>query len=99
MSGSLHKPRLLAGALVLLALLYRAMVPVGSIPSGQMPFALKICPEGLPTPHAAHHGAGHSHVESCAFASLPGDAPHSHEVGPLALPLAVVAVGPHVAAP
>ena len=83
--------RVLAGAVLLLALLFRAAVPVGFMPSGEGPFALKICPDGLPNAHLAHshHGEGHSHFESCPFGSVPAAGPISHDLGVAALPLAV----------
>jgi hypothetical protein len=83
--------RTLAGAVLLLALLFRAAVPVGFMPSGEGPFALKICPDGLPNAHSAHlhHGDGHGHFESCPFGSVPAAGPISHDLGVAALPLAV----------
>ena len=82
--------RALAGALLLLALLFRAAVPVGFMPSGEGPFALKICPDGLPNAHAAHlhHGEGHGHFESCPFGSAPAAGPISDDFGIAAPPLA-----------
>ena len=76
--------RLGIGAVLLLALLFRATVPVGFMPSGEAPFALKICPDGMPSQaHGAHlhHGAAHGHFESCPFGSAPANGPVSASLG------------------
>jgi hypothetical protein len=88
---SIRARRALAGAVLMLALLFRAAVPVGFMPSGEGPFALKICPDGLPNAHSAHlhHGDGHGHFDSCPFGSVPAAGPISHDLGVAALPLAV----------
>jgi hypothetical protein len=90
MIATLGKSRqALAGAVLLLVLLFRAAVPVGFMPSGDGPFALKICPDGLPNAHAhLHHGDGHGHFESCPFGSVPAAGPISHDLGVAALPVA-----------
>src|SRR5438477_142895 len=107
--GMTRAPRnvrtLTAGVVLLLALLFRATVPVGFMPSGEAPFALQICPEGMPSgAHAAHlhHGDSHGHFEHCPFGSVPGAAPVSHALGIVALPpaaseAAAVPEGPRLA--
>jgi hypothetical protein len=83
--------------LLLLALLFRATVPVGFMPSGEGPFALQICPEGMPSgihaPHL-HHGGSHGHFEHCPFGSLPGAGPLSHAFGIASLPPAAPPAAP-----
>jgi hypothetical protein len=103
MASRSHKARTLAaGALLLLALLFRATVPVGFMPSGEGPFALQICPEGMPSgAHAEHlhHGANHGHFEHCPFGSVPGAGPVSHAFGIAALPPAAPEVVSEFSAP
>jgi len=66
------KCALLAGVL-LVALFFQAMIPVGFMPAADGTFALKICP------HDSNHlSGGHSHVEFCPFGALPGAAPLPH---------------------
>jgi hypothetical protein len=92
-----RKRRRISAVLLLLALLFRAYVPVGFMPSAGS-FALEICPDGLPVaPHAHHHDDSHpaSHgahlaFQHCPFGAVPGAAPALHLAlalpGPEALP-------------
>jgi hypothetical protein len=85
---------LITGAL-LLALAFRAWVPVGFMPAPGSLFSLEICPEGFPAQMVSHHAHDHSgrhtHFECCPFGSAPAAAPISQVAavlpnGPLASP-------------
>ena len=71
-------------SLLLVALLFRAYVPVGFMPASGTPFLLQLCPATYPVPmpaHAGHHHSGtHSHFENCPFGSAPAAGPISHIV-------------------
>jgi hypothetical protein len=66
------KCALFAGVL-LVALFFQAMIPVGFMPAADGSFALQICPHD-----SNHHAGGHSHVEFCPFGASPGAAPLPH---------------------
>jgi len=80
-----HSRRDLLGTLLLLALLFRAYVPVGFMPASGAPFLLEPCPAAYPAQSFAHHGhhdsATHSHFENCPFGSSPAAAPIAHSIG------------------
>ena len=65
-----HRGPSLATGLMLAVLLFRAYLPVGFMPASGAPFALEICPSGMPSamldPMAAHdsgmHHAGMHHA-------------------------------------
>jgi hypothetical protein len=69
-------------SLLLVALLFRAYVPVGFMPAGGTPFLLELCPATYRVPmpaHSGHHHSGtHSHFENCPFGSAPAAGPISH---------------------
>ncbi|MHB8478099.1 MAG: hypothetical protein ACYDBZ_17625 [Steroidobacteraceae bacterium] len=71
-------------SLLLVALLFRAYVPVGFMPASGAPFLLELCPATYPVPmpaHSGHHHSGtHSHFENCPFGSAPAAGPISHIV-------------------
>jgi hypothetical protein len=76
-----HRPHPLAGSLLLLALVLRALIPVGFMPSPERPFTLSFCPgifppQWLAHAHVAHHGA---HSAGASENSGPEDAgSHGH---------------------
>jgi hypothetical protein len=77
-----RRRRLWAGCL-LLALLFRAYVPVGYMPASGAPFLVEICPTGLPMPamhHAHHHSASHADFEHCPYGSAPAMGPISQHL-------------------
>jgi hypothetical protein len=54
--------------ILLMALVVRALIPVGFMPSSERPFTVQICPDGFPPQllgpeHGSHHhhGAGYEH--------------------------------------
>src|SRR5580692_678018 len=61
--------------LLLVALLFRAYVPVGFMPASGTPFLLELCPATYQSPmpaHPGHHHSGtHTHFENCPFGSAP----------------------------
>jgi hypothetical protein len=71
--------RELITGLLLVSLVFRALIPVGFMPSGEHALALQICRAGVLTPRdsldqqAPAHGS--SHVEHCPFASAPASGP------------------------
>jgi hypothetical protein len=77
--------RELLTSLLLVAMAFRALIPVGFMPSAERPFSLEICRGGtlaLPVPTTA--GSDHSvppdhssHFEHCPFGSAPGTGPLS----------------------
>jgi hypothetical protein len=87
--------KLIAGIL-LVALVFRALVPAGFMPVPDHPLSLEICPEGFP-PQLLHHGmdhgpgmhhsgaASHSHnsarSEHCVFAAVAGTGLATHAHG------------------
>jgi hypothetical protein len=69
--------RRLLTSLLLVAMVFRALIPDGFMPSAQRPFSLEICHAGALT---ADHSAppNHSpHFEHCPFGSAPGTGPLS----------------------
>ena len=76
-----HPPRIVSGIL-LLALLLRAMIPVGFMPAARA-FSLEICRDGfLQTGGPERHG--HSRLEACPFGSAPAAAPITQILPPAA---------------
>jgi hypothetical protein len=83
-------------SILLIALVFRALVPAGFMPAPNHAFSLEICPDGFPPQllhHAMEHGSGahhagaapHSHnsarAEHCVFAAVAGAEPDSHAHG------------------
>ena len=70
--------------LLLVALLFRAYVPVGFMPASGTPFLLELCPATYQSPmpaHPGHHHSGtHTHFENCPFGSAPAAGPIAHIV-------------------
>jgi hypothetical protein len=68
-------------SLLLLALLFRAYIPVGFMPASGAPFLLKVCPMGMQGTMDEHLPmGGHTHGEECPFgcASVAaGPVPHT----------------------
>lgn len=69
-------------SVLLTALVVRALVPAGFMPSADRPFSFQICPDGFPAqllqdPHAAHH---HHHAAQDESGS-PNAGEGSHEHG------------------
>jgi hypothetical protein len=67
--------RELLTSLLLVAMVFRALIPAGFMPSAERPFSLEIC-------HAGTLGSGHSvppnhspHFEHCPFGSAPATGP------------------------
>jgi len=67
-----------ASLLLLALLLFRAYIPVGFMPTSGMPFALELCPAGMPAAHLHHHAGSHADFETCPFGSAPAAGPISH---------------------
>jgi hypothetical protein len=69
-------------SLLLVALLFRAYVPVGFMPASGAPFLLELCPAASPMgmmPAHHHHQSGtHTNFENCPFGSAPAAGPISH---------------------
>jgi hypothetical protein len=80
---------------LLVALAFRAIVPVGFMPASGHVFALEICRDRLPAQPPAHHShdqsGAHAHFARCPFGSAPAAGPISQfaAVVPTALPTAV----------
>jgi hypothetical protein len=81
---SSDKPLRTKALIVLVALLFRAYIPVGFMPASGAPFRLEFCPAfGMAVPavsahHLHHHGSQH-HVDlqNCPFGSAPAQGPVS----------------------
>ena len=72
-------------AILLVALAFRAYVPVGFMPMAGLPFALELCPGEVPAHMAAHHhhhAGGHAQFAHCPFGSAPASGPLSHIATP-----------------
>jgi hypothetical protein len=81
--------RELISSILLIALVFRALVPAGFMPASDRPFSIEICHDGFPTqllPHdgshhshdGSHHPGHSSHFEHCLFGggSTAGPTPH-----------------------
>jgi Protein of unknown function (DUF2946) len=86
--------RELITSILLVALVFRGLVPAGFMPSSDRPFSIEICHDGFPTQllsHHSHDGNRHSgsasHLEHCLFGSgsTAGPAPHVAPVLSVAL--------------
>ncbi len=72
-------------AFLILAFALRALIPAGYMPASDQPFALQICPDGLPAQFAAaeHATQGSEHAEHGAHGDhgspLTDDGSHQHE--------------------
>jgi hypothetical protein len=91
---SIPLTRRISLGLVLMAVLVRALIPSGFMPSAEHPFTLQLCPDGLPDQLLSSNGmhgmhsdlAGHHHnslqTEHCLFgvAAFTGAAPHVAQV-------------------
>jgi hypothetical protein len=78
--------RQLITRLLVVALVFRALIPAGFMPASDRSFTLEICPEGLPAhlfSHAGHsdHSGKHWHIEHCVFGSACVSGPLSHHPG------------------
>jgi hypothetical protein len=76
---------------VLVAIVFRALIPYGFMPAGDGSLSLQICRAGLPAQllflGAERHSHGQSHFEHCAFGTAPAAGPASHVTSiPLTLP-------------
>jgi hypothetical protein len=92
-----RRSRDLITSLLLVALAFRAYVPMGFMPAASTPFALEICRDGAPAPaathHQHHHGDSHTQFSRCPFGSAPATGPISHfAVPPAPGPIASVPV-------
>jgi hypothetical protein len=71
-------------SLLLVALLFRAYVPVGFMPASGAPFRVVLCPAAasmpMPAHHAHQHSGTHSHFEHCPFGSAPAAGPLAHVI-------------------
>jgi hypothetical protein len=85
-----RRRREVIASILLIALAFRALVPVGFMPADGHVFTLAICPDGFPAQllhqamdhgHGAHHAHGTSHhhdssrSEHCGFAAVAGAGP------------------------
>jgi Protein of unknown function (DUF2946) len=74
--------RELITSILLVALLFRGLVPTGFMPASDRPFSIEICHDGFPTQLLSHDGSRHpghsSHFEHCLFGggSTAGPTPH-----------------------
>ncbi len=66
---SSRRPPYPLATILLLALLLRALIPAGYMPSADRPFTLDLCPDGLPTALLAH--SPHAHATSSSQDSYP----------------------------
>jgi hypothetical protein len=93
-----RRHRGLVTGILLVALAFRAIVPVGFMPASGSIFALEICGDQLPAHSASHHShdqsGAHAHFARCPFGSAPAAGPISQiaAVAPTALPTAVPVV-------
>jgi hypothetical protein len=78
---SSDKPLRTKALVVLVALLFRAYIPVGFMPAGGAPFRLEFCPAfgmAVPAHHLHHHGSQqHADLQNCPFGSAPTQGPVS----------------------
>jgi hypothetical protein len=78
-----RRPHRWITGILLVALAFRALIPVGFMPSADRPLTLEICHAGLlMAPDAQHQGphpAGSSQLEHCPFGAAPsaGLLPHT----------------------
>jgi hypothetical protein len=83
--------RELIASILLVALVFRGLVPAGFMPAGDRPFSVQICHDGFPTQLLSHDGSKHpgspSHFEHCVFGgvSTAGPTPHVAPVLSVAL--------------
>jgi len=79
----------LIGSLVLAALVLRALIPAGFMPSAQQPFTMVICHAGFAAQIPSQSGDSHTgrvHYEHCLFASAALGSPSVHTTPVLASP-------------
>jgi hypothetical protein len=90
-----RRRRELVTGILLVALVLRALIPVGFMPSAGAPFSLEICHAGLPKAVLAHHHSGQhqpgseTHFDHCTFGSAPAVGPLAHVPGIAAIPTPV----------
>ena len=81
-----RRSRDLITSILLVALAFRAYVPMGFMPASGTPFALELCRDGFPAPDAAHHqhhhGDSHAQFAHCPFGIAPAGGPVSHVAAP-----------------
>ena len=69
-------------SLLLVALLFRAYIPVGFMPASGAPFRLELCPAfgmSVPAHHLHHHDSRHhADLQDCPFGSAPAQGPVSN---------------------
>jgi hypothetical protein len=74
--------RELIASILLVALVFRGLVPAGFMPASDRPFSIEICHDGFPTQLLSHNGSKHpgspSHFEHCVFGSGSTAAPTPH---------------------
>jgi hypothetical protein len=86
--------RELITALLLVALAFRALIPVGFMPAADGSVSLQICRAGFLAsidPPDQRAPAGHSHFEHCPFGSAPASGPIANAPG---LPAAAATSSP-----
>jgi hypothetical protein len=93
-----RRSRDLITSLLLVALVFRAYVPLGFMPAAGAPFMLELCPAAAPVPVAAHHAhhhpqpGGHDQFDHCPFGSASAPGPLANDAMPAAVePLALTA--------
>jgi hypothetical protein len=77
-------------SLLLLALVARALVPAGFMPSTDGSSALTLCPDGMVMPSGS---GGFAHTDHCPFGAAPFAAPINHFAPPPVLATALGTVG------
>jgi hypothetical protein len=90
--GSLRLPRWFT-LLLMCALVARAMVPSGFMPSLDRAGTLEFCHAGMTVPDHASPGGGHGggHVEHCPFGSAPSAGPVASLADPQFHPVPAIA--------
>jgi hypothetical protein len=69
--------RQLLTSLLLVAMVFRALIPSGFMPSAERPFSLEICHAGTLAPDHSVPPNHSRHFEHCPFGSAPGAGPLS----------------------
>ncbi len=74
-----RRRRELVTSILLVALVFHALIPVGFMPASGKLFSLTLCHADFPAPASPQDAGGHpgnpSHTEHCAFGNAPTAAP------------------------
>lgn len=83
--------RELISSILLVALVFRGLVPAGFMPASDRPFSIEICHDGFPTQLLSHdgtrHSGGPSYFEHCLFGGGLTAAPTPHVAAVLSVAL------------